>query len=71
MNSKIYGAICGIISMVAVVVFFIWGGLIEKTYEHSWIVFVISGIACAILGMVSGIMKEKKKTDDKNDSTDK
>ena len=59
MNRKTYGAICGIISMAAVVVFLVWG-MIEKTYAHSWIVFVVSGFCCAVLGMVNSIKSEKK-----------
>ena len=62
MNKNTYGAICGIISMAAVIAFFVWG-MIEKTYEHSWIVFVVSGVCCAILGMVNNIKGEKKEDD--------
>lgn len=37
-----------VISIASVVVFFIWG-FIEGTYEHSWITFLLAGLAMAIL----------------------
>ncbi len=64
MSKKTYGAVCGIISMIAVVIFFVWG-MIEKSYEHSWIIFVVSGISCAILGMINNIRSEKKENEEK------
>ena len=65
MNKKVYGALCGIISMIAVLAFFIWG-MIEGSYEHSWMVFIVSGIACAVLGMIKSI-KDGKEINEKED----
>lgn len=37
-----------VISIASVIVFFIWG-FVEGTYEHSWISFLLAGLAMAIL----------------------
>ena len=51
------GTICAIISMVSVVVMFIWGYL-ANDFSHSWIAVMIGGIlSCA----VSMIRKDKEK----------
>ncbi|MBQ6442295.1 MAG: hypothetical protein IJJ13_06880 [Lachnospiraceae bacterium] len=50
------GTLAAIISMCSVVVFFVWGWL--DTYQHSWIVFMICGIAIAAVSM---IRKDKDK----------
>ena len=46
-----------IIPILAVVIFFIWGW-IEGSYQHSWLVFVITGGAMAVL---SAMNKNKAK----------
>ena len=51
------GTICAIISMVSVVVMFIWGYL-ANDFSHSWLAVMIGGIlSCA----VSMIRKDKEK----------
>ncbi len=58
MDKKLIGIVCACICMVSVVVFFIlnfftgWG--------TSWIVFVVAGIACAMVSMIGGYLNEKK-----------
>ena len=36
-----------VISIASVIVFFIWGWI--DTFEHSWLAFVIAGLAMAVL----------------------
>ncbi len=60
MSGKAIGGICAIISMVSVVVYFLIG-MITKSYENAWIVFIIGGVACASVSIVAGIKSEKKK----------
>ena len=50
-----------IIPILAVVIFFVWGW-IEGTNEHSWIIFMISGGAMAVLASMD---KNKKKEAEK------
>ena len=51
------GTICAIISMVSVVVMFIWGYL-ANDFSHSWLALLIGGIlVCAF----SLIRKDKEK----------
>ena len=59
MSNKSIGGICGIISMAAVAVYLIWG-MIAHSYQNAWIVFVISGIACAAVSIINNIKKEEK-----------
>lgn len=40
-----------VISIASVIVFFIWG-FIEGNYSHSWISFLLAGLAMAILRAV-------------------
>ena len=63
MDKKLVGLICGIISMVAVLVFFIWGQFFGG-YSVSWVVFVVSGIACAIISMIGNYTREKKEDEE-------
>ena len=37
-----------LIPMLSLVIFFVWGW-IEGSYKHSWIIFMVSGMAYAIL----------------------
>ena len=59
MSKKSIGGICGIISLVAVVIFLIWG-MFGNAWDKSWIVFVISGVACACVSIIANIKNEKK-----------
>lgn len=52
MDKSKKGKICGLLGMVTVLIFFIWG-MIEGTYEHSWLIFIVYGIACAALSMMA------------------
>ena len=58
MSKKSVGGICAIISMVSVAAFLIWG-MLAHSYEHAWIVFVISGIACASVSIINRIRQEE------------
>ena len=62
MSNKSIGGICAIISMVAVVVFLVWG-MFGNAWDKSWIVFVISGVACASVSIINNIKKEKNDED--------
>ena len=42
--------------MVSVLIFFIWGW-IEGSYQHSWIIFMVSGMLYAVLPTLD---KDKK-----------
>ena len=62
MSNKSIGGICAIISMVAVVIFLVWG-MFGNAWDKSWIVFVISGVACASVSIINNIKKEKNDED--------
>ncbi|MCR4605185.1 MAG: hypothetical protein K5639_04210 [Eubacterium sp.] len=66
MDKRLMGIVCAIISMVSVVIFFIWGW-IEGTYSHAWIIFMVSGISCAAVSMIGGYKQEKKDEESKNE----
>ena len=70
MDKKLAGLICGIISMVSVVVFFLWG-YIGNAWGHSWLVFLIGGVACAIVSMVANYMEETGKTEKSDKKSEK
>lgn len=67
MDPKLRGIVTSIISMVAVVVFLILGfsfGL----WNPGWMIFVVAGIAIAIVSMVGKYTYEKKnETKNKDD----
>lgn len=67
MSKKTVGGICAIISMVAVVIFLIWG-MFGNAWDKSWIIFVISGVSCACVSIISGIKNEKKGEDKKDEN---
>ena len=67
MDPKLIGIVTTIISMVAVLVFLILG-FFFGLWNTSWIVFVVSGIAIAIVSMVGKYTYEKKnETKNKDD----
>ena len=45
-----------------VIIFFVWGW-IEGSYKHSWIIFMVSGMAYAILPTLDKKKEEEEKTD--------
>lgn len=65
MNKNYLPAIFGI---AAVIIYFVWG-MIEGTYQHAWLIFLIAGLAdLIVLAMISGqdeseptLNKKKKK----------
>ncbi len=59
MNKRLAGLICGIISMASVVVFLIWGFLLDD-FGHAWLVFVFGGVASAIISMIANYQQAKK-----------
>lgn len=65
MSKKSIGGICGIISMVAVVIFLFWGFL-GNAWDKSWLVFVVSGVSCAAVSIINNIKKEEKGKGDNN-----
>ena len=73
MSEKSIGGICAIISMVSAVIFFVWGMI--DSYSHSWIIFMIGGVACASVSIINNIKKEKdknkKEVEEKDDEKDK
>ena len=64
MDKKLAGLVCGIISIVSVAVFFLWGYL-GSAWGKSWLVFVVGGMICAIINMVAKYNEEKKKEAEK------
>ncbi|MCR4610967.1 MAG: hypothetical protein K5644_03620 [Lachnospiraceae bacterium] len=59
MDPKLRGIVTCIISMVAVVVFLILG-IFFGLWNPGWMVFVVSGIAIAIVSMLGKYTYEKK-----------
>ena len=59
MDPKLMGIVTSIISMVAVLVFLILG-FFFGLWNPGWIVFVVAGIAIAIVSMVGKYTYEKK-----------
>ena len=55
--------LCSIISMVSVLVMFIWG-YIAGTFEHSWLAIMAAGI---IIASISMIRKDTEKSEDKEE----
>ena len=39
-----------IISFSALIIFFVWGW-IEGSYQHSWLIFIVAGIAIAFISI--------------------
>ncbi len=58
MNKKTIGMLCGIYSIVAVVIFVLCGFLLNA-WDKAWIVFIVSGAACAITSMIGNNMAKK------------
>ena len=54
-----------LIPMLSLVIFFVWGW-IEGSYKHSWIIFMVSGMAYAILPTL-----DKKKEKEEEEKADK
>ena len=50
-----------IIPFLTLIIFFVWGW-IEGSYQHSWLIFIVSGMAYAILPTLDK-GKEKEKSD--------
>ena len=55
-----------VISIASVVIFFLWGWL--DTFQHSWLIFVVGGLAMAVLRAKSGNSGGKKNGNDSGDS---
>lgn len=55
----------GIIGIIAVIIFFIWG-FIEKTYSHAWIIFLVAGLIIVILSAMKNSDKENSNKEDVN-----
>ena len=61
------GTICAIISMVSVLVMFIWGYL-EGDFSHSWLAVMAGGVAsCAFYMIRRDVKKEEKDQEKEND----
>ena len=50
--------LCGIYSIVAGVIFVLCGFLLNA-WDKAWIVFIVSGAACAITSMIGNNMAKK------------
>ena len=65
MNRKVLNTI---IPMAAVLIFFIWGW-IEGSYQHSWIIFMVSGMLMGVLGVLDkNKQKDEQKQNDRDDN---
>lgn len=51
-----------IIPAASLIIFFVWGWL--DTFQHSWLIFVVSGVAMAV---ISNMDKNKKADETKPD----
>lgn len=58
MKKQTIGMLCGIYSIVAVVIFVLCGFLLNA-WDKAWIVFIVSGAACAITSMVGNNMAKR------------
>ena len=45
------------IPMLSLIIFFVWGWL-EGTYQHSWIIFMVGGMA---MGIISNMNRQKNR----------
>ena len=50
-----------LIPMLSLIIFFVWGW-IEGSYQHSWIIFMVSGLAYAILPTLDKKKEKEEKT---------
>jgi hypothetical protein len=50
-NNKRYKRWTPVVSMAAVLIFFVWG-FIEGSFKHSWVIFIASGLAIVVLGIL-------------------
>ena len=60
------GTICALISMVSVVVMFIWGYL-ANDFSHSWLAVMVGGILSCAVSMIRKDIKGAEKDNDSND----
>ena len=60
MDEKLIGILCGTYSMIAVVIY-LFCGMIWNLWNTAWLVFVVSGVACAITSMFGNYFAKKKK----------
>lgn len=66
MNRKVLNMI---IPMAAVLIFFVWGW-IEGSYQHSWIIFMVSGMLMGVLGVLDkNKQTDAQKQNDRDDNT--
>ena len=68
MDKKLIGILCGSYSMIAVLIYLLCG-FFGNLWDKAWIVFVISGIACAMTSMIGGYAYDRKQ--DSKDSKKK
>ena len=54
------------IPMLALIIFFVWGWL-EGTYQHCWIIFLVSGALMAFLPSYQRYRDKDKYSKDKDD----
>ncbi len=60
------GTICALISMVSVVVMFIWGYL-ANDFSHSWLAVMVGGILSCAVYMIRKDIKGAEKDNNSND----
>ena len=60
MNSKLIGMLCAVYSMVAALIYLLCG-FIGNLWDKAWIVFIVSGFACAITAVIGGYINSTKK----------
>lgn len=70
MDKKLIGIITTAISMIAVLIFLILG-FFWNLWGKAWIVFVVAGIAIALVSMIGNYTREKKENEQKTDSQDR
>ena len=54
-----------IIPMLSLLIFFIWGW-IEGSYQHSWIIFMVGGMAMVVVRMIYNDKQNKNGADKKD-----
>ncbi len=60
------GTICAMISMISVVVMFIWGYL-AGDFSHSWLAVMVGGVLSCSVYMIRKDLDSGDKKDDKKD----
>lgn len=65
-QEKLRNAVKGAVMLAAVVVFLVWGILVEDGWKASWIAFPIGGILCGLVENIMSALQQKRSPEDKD-----